>query len=96
MRRLTLGSSNVLASLQEGVTDLLSDVSNTIIGWTNNSDIMSACCEKLSAPNVHVTENDVRTLALCSNVHGIQHGLNEYNLAHLTFTQCCAKSVLLL
>ena len=62
--RLTLGSSKFLASLQEGMTDLLRDAGNTISEWTNNSDIVSACCVKFSsAPNMQVVE--VRTLAVC-------------------------------
>ena len=54
--------------------DLLRDAGNTISGWTNNSDIMSACCVKFSSvpmQHIHVYVTTVRMLGVRSNSYNM-------------------------
>ena len=77
--------------------DLLRDAGNTISGWTNNSDIMSACCVKFSSvsmQHVHVYVATVRMLGVRSNSY-IMHCKTVILIGNIPTYMCtvhCADS----
>ena len=69
--------------------DLLRDAGNTTRGWTNNSDIMSACCVKFSSvpmQRVHVYVATVRDAR--SEKQQLQHVLQDSHIGNIpTYVQ---------